>query len=382
MAKILCLCVFLVITLHNAHLAVGLTSDQQACLNVQNSARVAVGEANMTWSGTAATQAQSWADYLATNCSTIYANASVIGYYGTNIAAGIPPLSLKDAAASFVSQSTFYTLAPVPGGCAAGHECGDYTQVVWNQTSLVGCASAICANTGGQANVVVCYYRYAGNVIGLYPYSTPAPPVAPPPTNPCVCQPAAQQPPSLPIKSSPPPYPSPPKPSPPPPAVIAPAASPPPPFALQDMANVLALHNSARALVKSPDLVWNYTSATNAQAQAVANVAAGCTSSLSTIPQIGQNVEAGYYSSMTATAQNWLNQKSKYTYALFDPNVDPASGCSTGVWSDCGLYTQMVWNTTATVGCGFASCGGGYSVTVCFYYKRGNISKKYPYPPP
>jgi pathogenesis-related protein 1 len=52
--------------------------------------------------------------------------------------------------------------------CAPGKICGHYTQMVWQKTSLVGCALAVCDDTLDQ--VWVCQYQPAGNWVGQKPY--------------------------------------------------------------------------------------------------------------------------------------------------------------------------------------------------------------------
>ena len=43
---------------------------------------------------------------------------------------------------------------------------GHYTQMVWRQTTQLGCGQAICSNT----LIVACNYNPAGNVLGRKPY--------------------------------------------------------------------------------------------------------------------------------------------------------------------------------------------------------------------
>jgi pathogenesis-related protein 1 len=45
-------------------------------------------------------------------------------------------------------------------------EFGHYTQVIWNNTTHVGCAEV----TGKYGSYVVCHYYPSGNVIGKKPY--------------------------------------------------------------------------------------------------------------------------------------------------------------------------------------------------------------------
>ncbi len=44
---------------------------------------------------------------------------------------------------------------------------GHYTQIVWSQTTTIGCA---LAQTAGGTYILVCLYSPAGNSIGQKPY--------------------------------------------------------------------------------------------------------------------------------------------------------------------------------------------------------------------
>ncbi|VDN98185.1 unnamed protein product [Rodentolepis nana] len=58
--------------------------------------------------------------------------------------------------------------------CAPGKKCGHYTQVVWANTSSVGCAVKQCddkfPDLPRPAHVYVCQYSPRGNYIGQKPY--------------------------------------------------------------------------------------------------------------------------------------------------------------------------------------------------------------------
>jgi pathogenesis-related protein 1 len=52
--------------------------------------------------------------------------------------------------------------------CTQGKMCGHYTQIVWRNTTKVGCGVAVCEDTKEQ--VWVCQYQPAGNWVGKRPY--------------------------------------------------------------------------------------------------------------------------------------------------------------------------------------------------------------------
>ena len=63
--------------------------------------------------------------------------------------------------------------APIPA-CAKGKVCGHYTQVVWRETTEVGCAFRVCSGDGPFGDrdweIWVCRYAPGGNVAGRPPY--------------------------------------------------------------------------------------------------------------------------------------------------------------------------------------------------------------------
>ena len=131
----------------------------------------------LRWSPALAQFAQQWADHLSHDqaCDLIHrddAHRYLQGEItGENLFAGSysEPYAgymwtAANVVADWVGEKADYHA--VDGSCTAGQMCGHYTQVVWKQTQQVGCARARCA----QAEVWVCNYLPAGNVIGEFPY--------------------------------------------------------------------------------------------------------------------------------------------------------------------------------------------------------------------
>lgn len=95
--------------------------------------------------------------------------------YGENLFASSGVASVERAVNSWSREIGFYDYDS--GACAAGQMCGHYTQVIWENTTKVGCATQICSpllDAFGQplfsATLVVCQYNPPGNFIGTRPY--------------------------------------------------------------------------------------------------------------------------------------------------------------------------------------------------------------------
>lgn len=145
-------------------------SDQQVrlILQLQNRARAEVRVAPLTWSADLAAFAQQWADHLAANKCDIEHRPETGKFkqkYGENLFMGTADAyDVGDAVQSWLDEKSAY-----PGGALRSsnwHDAGHYTQVVWKNTTQVGCAEAFC----NGMRIVVCNYAPAGNVVGESAY--------------------------------------------------------------------------------------------------------------------------------------------------------------------------------------------------------------------
>ena len=133
-------------------------------------------------------------------------------------------------------------------------------------------------------------------------------------------------------------------------------------------AAILDEHNRERAEVRSPPLHWDPQLA--AGAEAYANVLAR-TGQLVHAPRAGRGIERENLSSGNLwwtprqMINNWLKEKRDFKPGIY-PDVS-----TTGRWEDVSHYTQMIWPTTTSLGCGFAS-GSGLQWLVCRYSPGGN----------
>jgi len=129
-------------------------------LAAHNAVRARVGVPKLVWSDRLASVAQKWADTLIKRHQFAHQGNSS---YGENLfeiqgAHATPEDVVHDWAAESLDydyRSNRYSSV-----------CGHYTQVVWRNTTEVGCASA----SGGRREVWVCEYSPPGNWTGHRPY--------------------------------------------------------------------------------------------------------------------------------------------------------------------------------------------------------------------
>ncbi|XP_014665736.1 PREDICTED: cysteine-rich secretory protein 2-like [Priapulus caudatus] len=146
-----------------------------------------------------------------------------------------------------------------------------------------------------------------------------------------------------------------------------------------DQQQILTIHNKMRASEKSSSMVklkWYDDAAVLAQTWAN-KLAKTCKlehdSMESHSPQkyispvmqsCGQNIALGY-DTWEAAMKAWYDEKQFFTYG----------SAPTGVT---GHYEQIVWDTSAFVGCGFAKCADGTPLHVCNYcpHYRPNLDER------
>lgn len=89
--------------------------------------------------------------------------------YGENLAffsgEDSTPAQVVEGWASEVADYNF-----AANSCTEGKQCGHYTQIVWRNTSQVGCGVGKCNIDGFDGYLWVCNYNPAGNVVGQQPY--------------------------------------------------------------------------------------------------------------------------------------------------------------------------------------------------------------------
>jgi len=123
--------------------------------------RSQVGVSPLTWSSQVASSAQTWANELAKTCNLIiHSNAQ----YGENIAWGYGGMTPDQVVDMWAKEKSGYVYKPFTSDQLP---YGHYTQLVWRDTTQIGCGMAKCQN---NYEIWVCDYNPAGNFIGEYPY--------------------------------------------------------------------------------------------------------------------------------------------------------------------------------------------------------------------
>ena len=135
-------------------------------LNAHNELRAAVGVGPVVWDPIVAAYALEYAEKRAADCQLELSPGSP---YGENIFRA-PGTNWKyvDAVIYWASGKQYYDHATNTCSAPDGQECGEYTQMVWRDTTAIGCAGFICNNDAGV--FVICSYSPPGNVDGQTPY--------------------------------------------------------------------------------------------------------------------------------------------------------------------------------------------------------------------
>lgn len=145
----------------------GLTqSQQQRLLDIHNRYRAEVNVPDLVWSDEVARSAKEWADHLAANNAFGHSSSS----YGENLWTGTAgAFSLEEMVSGWGEEKEFFiSNAAFPNVSTTGNwaDVGHYTQLVWKDTTAVGCA----ITTGNGRDTLVCQYNPPGNYQGEMPF--------------------------------------------------------------------------------------------------------------------------------------------------------------------------------------------------------------------
>ncbi|KAH3679300.1 hypothetical protein WICMUC_001124 [Wickerhamomyces mucosus] len=124
---------------------------------------------------------------------------------------------------------------------------------------------------------------------------------------------------------------------------------------------ILSFHNEKRALHENtPPLTYSSQIAENSQEYANEY---NCNGTLihHENPLYGENLALGYET--TAAVEAWYDEISFYNYS------------NPGFTEETGHFTQVIWQNTTMIGCGYKDCGSYYGqYTVCQYFSPGNYA--------
>ncbi len=165
---------------------------QQDMLAKHNAARTAVGVGALTWDAKLAADAQAWADHLGRDLGGKLVHSEGTGQgenlyshsaAGSDPSAGVDMWVAERPNYATAKNKTDYDTETNPEAKGFGH----WTQVVWKNTTKVGCGTA----TGTFGLVTACRYAPPGNFQGQVPFpgadkATPTTPQKPA-VNPADC---------------------------------------------------------------------------------------------------------------------------------------------------------------------------------------------------
>lgn len=125
--------------------------------------RKKTGVPDLVWDDAVAKYAQQWADNLKSKgCDMQHRSPNK---YGENLAwASGMALDPQKVVKMWYDEVNDYNYAK--NTCKPGKMCGHYTQVVWKNSTKVGCGMAKC----GSTEIWVCNYNPPGNYVGQKPY--------------------------------------------------------------------------------------------------------------------------------------------------------------------------------------------------------------------
>lgn len=151
--------------------------DGEAIVATHNKWRAEVGVGKLSYSPELAVSAQAWADHLKQTNQCKMKHSKPEGRYGENLywasallwsdgRRELQQVSSDKPVDSWGSEIHDYNYKN--NSCEPGKMCGHYTQMVWRESTKVGCAIAVCEDSREQ--VWVCQYQPAGNMVGSKPY--------------------------------------------------------------------------------------------------------------------------------------------------------------------------------------------------------------------
>jgi len=152
------------------------SAQEKELLDMHNKLREGEGASDMTqmkWN----TDLEKMAQDAANKCQFAHTSHSEMSnkfgfrHVGQNIYVTTRGFQSSTAATNWFNEKNDYTYSSTH--CAAGKSCGHYTQLVWAQSTDVGCATTWCDNIGGWNHagyIIFCNYGPGGNFRGHKPF--------------------------------------------------------------------------------------------------------------------------------------------------------------------------------------------------------------------
>ncbi|EMS62872.1 Pathogenesis-related protein PRMS [Triticum urartu] len=160
------LAVVLLLALASA-MAVAAQNSPQDFVDPHNAARADAGVGPVTWDDNVAAYAQNYAEQRRGDCQLIHTPDG--RPYGENLFGGSgTQWTAADAVNSWVSEKQYYDHGSNSCSAPEGDSCGHYTQVVWRDSTAIGCARVVCDSSDDV--FIICSYNPPGNYVGQSPY--------------------------------------------------------------------------------------------------------------------------------------------------------------------------------------------------------------------
>lgn len=127
-----------------------------------NKARAKLGLPPLKWSNKLANYASWWGHQQQVSCELVHSRSD----YGENLFWGSgKDWKPSDAVRAWAKERPYYDYKS--NSCKKNEQCLHYTQIIWKQSTRVGCAKVLC-KTGDT--LISCNYDPHGNVVGEKPF--------------------------------------------------------------------------------------------------------------------------------------------------------------------------------------------------------------------
>ncbi|KAL1289401.1 hypothetical protein HN51_057636 [Arachis hypogaea] len=147
----------------------GVQESPEEYLKVHNDERASVRVPPLKWDEKLAKKAQKYLNTTIQHCFEGKFHPTPDPYYGQNVAWHMASdhFTGAKAVAGWVAEKKYYDHKS--NSCIGG-DCECYIQVVWRDTTHVGCARVKCDKCQKRCTLVACLYSPEGNYPGVRPY--------------------------------------------------------------------------------------------------------------------------------------------------------------------------------------------------------------------